>query len=196
MIVTISLLVDRVEKCHQTIVKQSRGLQRNSLFSTAAEKTSSHYLKPTISEKRKIRNGNSNRLTTGISWFPQAFIEIVFGLSLFFFLLPSPNMQKNMQKKECTLTKPNSSITLIHWEAPSWEIPLASQQRLLSTTPRDTHLPPSQMKRIHLHREHKVLQNLEEHKCAFLSCPSDRCILPRYGQLDSNTLCRNSHTFR
>ena len=70
MVVTISFLVDRCEKCRQcqqdhknpntrkitTIVKQGRGLQRNALIATAAEKTSSHYLKPTstwISEKRK-----------------------------------------------------------------------------------------------------------------------------------------------
>ena len=47
-------------------------------------------------KERKEGNGNSkSSQNLRISWFPQAFIEIVFGLSLFFFLFPSPNMQKN-----------------------------------------------------------------------------------------------------
>ena len=53
MIVTISLLVDRVEKCHQTIVKQSRGLQRNSAIPTAAEIQQS-----LLPQKKGIINSN------------------------------------------------------------------------------------------------------------------------------------------
>ena len=169
MIVTISLIGDRVEKCHQTIVKQSRGLQRNSLLSNAAQKTSSHCLKPTstwISEKREKKGMTilfdsefeNSLISASFHWNSLRLVFVFLSVSITEHS-EKRNKVKKLSSRSLHEALTNSSITLIHWETPSGEIPWAAQQRPWATTHRCNDQPLSSLKRTRFHRRRMTRPN-------------------------------------